>query len=369
MRKNLATNRTAIVRDLLVWYDQMKRKLPWRETSDPYRIWVSEVMLQQTQVDTVIPYYHRFLTAFPDLETLARAPLQEVLKIWENLGYYSRARNLHVSAGIIVTRFGGRVPDEEKALKTLPGIGPYTAGAILSIAYGQATPAIDGNVRRILCRLFALQDPVDHPQTQKQLDQIASGLVPRNRPGDYNQALMDLGATICRAKMPGCAPCPLTVHCRSHAMGSQDLLPIMTKRAPVPLRQAAAAVIRDRMGRLLMVQRPASGLLASLWTFPGGFFQDSGDRGIMLKKRVLEDLGLYVRIGPLLTSVHHAYTHFRIALHAYEARITKVQSTTCPAWVWASPEDLAKMPLSKIDRMLIKAILDIGEENIDTSEI
>ena len=360
MTKSFNTIRNAIVRDLLSWYDEAKRPLPWRETSDPYRIWISEIMLQQTQVDTVIPYYHRFLEAFPTVDDLARAPFQDVLKRWENLGYYSRARNLHAAAAIIVTQFGGAVPSDLQSLRKLPGIGPYTAGAILSIAFGQAVPAVDGNIRRILCRLFAMQDAINHPRMVKRLQQTAADLVPPKRPGDYHQALMDLGATVCRAKDPACLICPLRVHCRSQRMNLQNIIPASPPRSPLPHREAVAAIIRDRSGRVLMVQRPASGLLASLWSFPGGFLQDSNDRAITLKQFVQEALDIRIRVGLPLASVNHAYTHFRTTLYAYDARITKgaSRSLTTGNWLWASPETLQDLPLAKIDRMIAKIVFE-----------
>jgi len=208
MMKDADKIKNLLNRKLLTWYRRNQRSLPWRKTSDPYRKWISEIMLQQTQVDTVIPYYHRFLKAFPTVSALARAPLQDVLKAWENLGYYSRARNIHAAAKVIVEKFGDQIPDNLEEIKTLPGIGEYSAGAILSIAYGQALPAVDGNVRRILCRLFAIRQPADDAQEQKQLQNLAASLIPVKHPGDFNQALMDLGATICKAKNPGLFPLP-----------------------------------------------------------------------------------------------------------------------------------------------------------------
>ncbi len=181
-------------------------------------------MLQQTQVDTVIPYYHRFLKAFPTVSSLARAPLQNVLKAWENLGYYSRARNIHAAAKVIVEKFGGQVPDNLEVIKTLPGIGEYSAGAILSIAYGQTLPAVDGNVRRILCRLFAIRKPMDDTREQKKLQKLAASLIPAKNPGDFNQALMDLGATICKAKNPDCSRCPVANLCQARLHDLQNVL-------------------------------------------------------------------------------------------------------------------------------------------------
>jgi A/G-specific adenine glycosylase len=344
---------------LLAWYRRNQRSLPWRGISDPYRIWISEIMLQQTQVDTVIPYYHRFLKAFPTVSSLAHAPLQDVLKAWENLGYYSRARNIHAAAKVIVEKFGGQIPDNWEEIKSLPGVGQYTAGAILSIVYGQAHPAVDGNVRRILCRLFAIRKPVDGSREQKQLQMLAASLIPVKHPGDFNQALMDLGATICKAKNPDCSRCPVSNLCQARLHNLQNVLPITRKTPAIPRRQAAAAVIRNSEGMLLVVQRPASGLLASLWKLPGGFIKSGEDTENSLRRSVKEELGISIQVGKHLASVNHTYTHFRITLQAYECLLLKgtPRSIGCQNWRWVLLIDLKKLPLSKIDRMVMTTIL------------
>jgi A/G-specific adenine glycosylase len=355
MIKDIHKIKSPLGRQLLAWYRRNERSLPWRKTNEPYRIWISEIMLQQTQVDTVIPYYHRFLKAFPTVSSLARAPLQKVLKTWENLGYYSRARNIHVAAKVIVEKFGGQIPDNLEEIKTLPGIGQYSAGAILSIAYGQAIPAVDGNVHRILCRLFAIRKPVDDTQEQKQLQELAASLIPAKYPGDFNQALMDLGATICKAKNPDCSRCPVACHCQARLHDLQNVLPITRKAPTIPHRQAAAAVIHNSKGMLLVVQRPASGLLASLWKLPGSFIKSDEDTKISLMRSVKEELGISIRPGKHLASVNHTYTHFRITLHAYECSLLKgaPKPLGCQNWRWASLTDLKKLPLSKIDRIIV----------------
>jgi len=358
MPKNPPETGGLLARRLLAWYRRRGRALPWRETNDPYRIWVSEIMLQQTRVDTVIPYYERFLKQFPDVLTLARAPLQDVLKAWENLGYYSRARHLHKSAKLIAGRFGGRIPDTLEDILTLPGIGTYTAGAILSIAYGRAVPAVDGNVRRILSRVFAVGNPINDPVEQRHFFERAVTLVPEKRAGDFNQALMDLGATICRTKNPACGACPLAAMCLAHCLGLQDRLPVSRKPPAIPHRQAVAAVLRNREGRLLIVQRPASGLLASLWKLPGGFLKNNENPQAGLRRLVGEELGLVIRVGKKIASADHAYTHFRATLQVYEGfRFNgKPAARGCQDWRWASGTVLKKLPLSKIDRMAVNLI-------------
>ena len=355
MIKDASKIKNLLGRRLLAWYKRHQRTLPWRETNDPYRIWISEIMLQQTQVDTVIPYYGRFLITYPDVYSLARASLTQVLKVWENLGYYSRARNIHAAARMIVDRFDGRIPDTPEAIKTLPGIGEYSAGAILSIAYGQALPAVDGNVRRILSRVLAIRQPVDAPGEQKKLRELAATLVPAKHPGDFNQALMDLGATICRAKNPDCPGCPIASFCRARLLDLQNILPITRKAPATPRRLASAAVIRNQEGKLLLVQRPTTGLLASLWKLPGGFVEAGENMKSSLRQRVKNELGIAIRVGKEVACVNHAYTHFRLTLHAYEAVLWKgePEALACGQWRWATLADLKKLPLSKIDRMVI----------------
>jgi A/G-specific adenine glycosylase len=355
MMKDADKIKSPLGRQLLAWYRRNQRSLLWRKTNDPYRIWISEIMLQQTQVDTVIPYYHRFLKTFPTVSSLARSPLQKVLKVWENLGYYSRARNMHAAARMIVEKFDGRIPDNWEEIKTLPGIGQYTAGAILSIAYGQAIPAVDGNVRRILCRLFAIRKPVDNTREQKQLQKLAASLIPAKHPGYFNQALMDLGATICKAKNPDCSRCPIACQCQARLHDLQNVLPITRKAPAIPHRQVAAAVIRNSKGMLLVVQRLASGLLASLWKLPGGFIKADEDMKNSLRRGVKEELGISIRPGKYLASVNHTYTHFRITLQAYECHLLKgsPKPIGCQNWRWATFNDLKKLPLSKIDRMIV----------------
>ena len=356
--KYAAKIKNPLRRKLLAWYRHHQRSLPWRSTNDPYRIWISEIMLQQTRVDTVIPYYERFIKSFPDVRTLADAPVQDVLKIWENLGYYSRARNIHAASRIIVDRWGGQIPDKPEEIKILPGIGDYTAGAILSIAYGLAVPAVDGNVRRILCRLFAIRNFADDPGQQKKLHDLASILVHGKYPGNFNQALMDLGAMICKAKNPDCRICPVGLICRARLSGLQDSLPITRKAPAIPHKLGVAAVILNAGGKLLIVQRPAAGLLASLWKLPGGFVHDGKNIKKCLRDCVKEELNISIAAGNCLASVKHTYTHFHLTLQAFKCRLLKgdPEARTCQNWRWATASQLVKLPMSKIDRKILAEI-------------
>ncbi|MEO0565903.1 MAG: A/G-specific adenine glycosylase, partial [Chloroflexota bacterium] len=256
---------------LLAWYDDNRADLPWRESPpNPYHVWLSEIMLQQTQIETVKPYYAAFLDAFPTVHDLAAAPLDHVLKLWEGLGYYSRARNLHKAAKVIANELDGEFPSTADGLRALPGVGPYTAGAVASIAFNEAAPVLDGNVIRVFARLDDLGDDVRQTATKNTLWDLAADRVHPTRPGDYNQALMELGQTYCRPKSPDCAGCPVQMHCEAFIAGTQAERPVKAKRAPTPHYDVAAGMVWNNSGEVLIAQRPLDGLLGGLWEFPGG---------------------------------------------------------------------------------------------------
>jgi A/G-specific adenine glycosylase len=291
----------AIARALLDHFDAHRRTLPWRETDDPYAIWVSEVMLQQTRVETVIPYYRRWLDRFPTIDDLARAEPDSVLREWQGLGYYSRARNLHRAARVVRERYGGRVPEEAEKLRSLPGVGEYTAGAVASIAFGEPVPAVDGNVRRVLARVYDLENP-----TPGALRRLATGLVPRDRPGDHNQALMELGATICTHRSPACDRCPLTTWCRAWRLGVQEERPAPRPQKPLPEETVATRVVVRCDGALLLVRRPEGGLLGGMWEFPG--LERAGRSGAATVAGVLERSEPVAELEPIT----HTFSHKRI---------------------------------------------------------
>jgi A/G-specific adenine glycosylase len=353
-----------ITRQILAWYDRNHRELPWRRTRDPYRIWVSEIMLQQTQVETVIPFYHRFLARFPTLQDLADASLDEVLKFWENMGYYARARHMHESAKRILRCFDGEIPRTWKELISLPGIGVYTAGSVLSIAYGQRVPAVDGNVRRVLSRIFAIDVPIDSIETERYLQQLARELLPAEDPGAFNQALMDLGAIVCSPKRPHCPNCPVQNLCLARKKGLQDILPKRRTRRPVPHVFGGAGVIVDAQGRMLVVRRPNTGLLGGLWKLPGGLQEDGLSLSVSLKMHINRELGIDVRLGRLLATVKHVYTHFRMTMKAYQCscRECRPEALGCEDWHWAAPKDLHSLAFSKADRKVIDVLgLEVDE--------
>lgn len=338
---------------LLNWYAQNARRLPWREQPDPYRVWVSEVMLQQTRVETVIPYYERWMARFPTLRSLAGAPEQVVLSAWEGLGYYSRARNLHRAAQQVMAEHGGDLPRDVLALRRLPGIGRYTAGAIASIAFGLDEPTLDGNIRRVLARLFDLRLPTRSSQGEAELWRLAAKYLPAGKASQYNQALMDLGASVCTPRQPDCSHCPLVEMCLAYQLGVQEARPVKEARPSVPHHIVTAAVIQ-RNGTVLIAQRPPNGLLGGLWEFPGGKLQPGEDLAGCLKREIREELGVQIEVGGQLGIYRHAYTHFRVTLHAFICNLVQgePQKLGHTDLAWAAPETLANYPMGKIDRAI-----------------
>lgn len=328
---------------LLAWYAVSGRVLPWRQTRDPYRIWLSEIMLQQTTVAAVIPYYEKFLAAFPAVEALAAAPVEAVIELWAGLGYYRRARNLHAAALQVVEAHGGRFPERLEEIQALPGVGRSTAGAILSIAFDRRAPILDGNVRRVLCRLFALQLPPRSAAAEKRLWAWAEELTPELRPHDYAQAIMDLGATVCLPGAPDCDACPLSPLCEARRLGLARELPLKGKKKEVPLvRQVALALWRN--GRLLVRRRPFEGMLQGLWEFPviERLPDEEADAAALRLLHEQGGVGTPRRLG----EIRHAYSHFRLELDLWSAplppggRIAEQGESR-----WLSPAELEETPL------------------------
>ncbi len=333
---------TLVSEQLLAWYDKAGRSLPWRGTSDPYRIWLSEIMLQQTGVAAVIPYYERFLTRFPDTAALASASVEEVVELWAGLGYYSRARNLHKAAVALMEEHGGAFPATVAGLQALPGVGRSTAGAVAAIAFGVRAPILDGNVRRVLARLFALREDPRSSASEKKLWIWAETLTPAVRPGDYAQAIMDLGATLCTPRTPGCERCPLEALCRARGLGLEREIPVKQMKNKVPtVLQVALLIGRD--GRLLVRRRPLEGMLGGLWEFPSGVVPE-GRTPVQTASALGRDFGA----GELVPAggVVHAYSHFRLDLHLFRA---EVKETTRIAEEgesrWLTPAELSDWPL------------------------
>ena len=345
---------------LLVWFAANARDLPWRRNRTPYRVWVSEVMLQQTQVHSVVPYYERFLDRFPTVEALAGASLEEVLKIWEGLGYYARARRLHQAARQLLRSNDGALPERFEELRALPGVGAYTAGAIASLAFAEHVPAVDGNARRVLCRLFGIHDDVSRSATKRRLHDLAAGLLPSGQAGPFNEALIELGATVCTPRSPSCCRCTLRELCWAYARSEQEELPVRRPRRTTPHYDVTAAVTVRDDGAVLMAQRNVNDMLGGLWEFPGGKCEDGETLSQCLIREMKEELDVTVEVNGKLTVVEHAYTHFRITLHAFWCRLSdgEPRCLDCAAIQWVLPGDLDELPMSVADRKVARALRD-----------
>lgn len=313
---HLTTVKRSFRRALVAWYRREARDLPWRDNPGPYSVWLAEIIFQQTRINQGLPYFERFLEKFPDVHELARAKVDEVIKAWEGLGYYARARNLHKAAREIVEERGGEFPATAHEWETLPGVGRYTAGAIASIAFSEQVPVLDGNVKRVLARITNLEQSIDDGAVTARLWEWAAHLVRGKDPGDFNQAMMELGARVCTPRMPSCPTCPVQRYCLAFANGMQERLPIRREKKTVPHHEIVVGAVKKR-GRYLLGKRPDNGLLGGLWEFPGGKVRPGEPHELALAREMEEEIGIEVKIGGLLASVTHAYSHFRVTLNVY----------------------------------------------------
>lgn len=344
---------------LLSWYGQHKRDLPWRRTKDPYRIWVSEMMLQQTTVTAVVPFYERWFGLFPTVESLAGADLQKILKAWQGLGYYARARNLHKAAQLIVQEYGGVFPKDPVAVRALPGFGPYSTGSVLSIAYDLPLKIIDANVRRVVMRLLAIEGAADTRQ-DKAVDEFLGTVFPSKNAGDFNQALMELGALVCR-KEPSCLLCPVSRFCRAFEKGIQDIIPTPKQRV---IKDVNAVIAIIKKGDSFFIQkRPAKGLFADLWEFPGGKIEQGEAKAAALSREVREELGVKVVSSRPLFEVVQFYTQFRANLSVCLCE-TDPWPVTDAVHKWVGLKAIHQYPMpsgsAKIVEKLEKIFLDKG---------
>ncbi len=342
---------------LLAWYRAERRALEWRDSQDPYHIWVSEIMLQQTRVEQMGEYFSRFIRAFPTLGDLAAASEDQVLKAWEGLGYYARARNLHKAARHLLAQ-GGRLPDTYEGLLALPGIGPYTAAAISSIAFDRDHPVLDGNVARVLCRLLRVEEDPRRSAVRAGLIAAGEKLLAPGRARDFNQAMMELGARVCTPARPRCSQCPVRDHCRAfRELEDPAILPRKPPRRKRPHYQVAAGLIRKGR-KLLIAQRPSAGLLGGLWEFPGGKQEAGETLEECLAREIREELSIEIAVGERLCCVEHAYTHFSITLHAFAAQYLSGQPQTlgCASWRWVEPSELSAYAFSRADRRVIEQL-------------
>lgn len=352
-------DRTAFGNDLLDWFRREARDMPWRRTGDPYRIWISEVMLQQTRVDQAWGYYERFVKAFPSVEALATAPLDDLLRLWEGLGYYARARNLHRAAQEVVDRFGGSIPDEYNAFRSLPGVGPYTAAAVLSIAYGRSYAVLDGNVARVLARVFRIDEDVKNTRTRRLLQALADDLLVPSDPGAFNQALMEVGATVCTPRAPVCPKCPLHSVCRARQDGVQEKYPVTRPKPPIPHYDIAVGVVFNDANEVLIQRRPESAMLGGLWEFPGGKREPGEALEETCLRELREELNVEVSVERPICRISHAYTHFKITLYAYRCRLvsgTPAGPEGTPLR-WVCLADLSEYAFPRANRRLIDILM------------
>ncbi|MCL4305837.1 A/G-specific adenine glycosylase [bacterium] len=347
------------IRGLIDWFARNKRAMPWRKTRDPYKIWVSEILLQQTQVTTVEPYFQRFIRTFPTVEALANAPLDEVLKMWEGCGYYARARNLHKAAKQVLG-MGGKLPRSSAELKKLPGIGSYTSAAIASLAFGEATPVMDGNVERVMARVTGEGGLITEREVNARLKAAAESWMQAAvrsgfAPGDLNESLMELGATVCRPREALCSECPLKRVCIARkTLDDVTVLPRRRARAATPHYDIGAAIVRKN-GRILITKRPEHGMLGGLWEFPGGKKEHGETLEECVRREMLEELAIHVQVGELIASVKHAYTHFRITLHCFECEHIggKLKLLHAADAKWVRPSELSNYAFPKADRVVL----------------
>jgi A/G-specific adenine glycosylase len=344
-------------RRLLEWFARYQRRLPWRDDPRPYYVWLSEVMLQQTQVETVIPYFKRFIQAFPDMQALAAAEQQAVLKCWEGLGYYSRARNLHRAAQVIVQTYNGTLPQEAQVLQQIPGFGPYTAAAVSSIAFGHPVPVVEGNVLRVFCRFWGIETDIRQPQVKAALQSRLEPFIATAPPSTFNQAIMELGALLCRPTSPHCTVCPLATDCVAFQDGRTMELPVKSKRKPVPHHHIAVAIIW-KQDSILIGRRRQDRMLGGLWEFPGGRQQPGEDLAETARRKVAAETGVQIRLDQPYCQVNHGYTHFKITLTAFRGVWLSGNATpmTHDELRWVHPNHLEAYPFPKTGMRVIEAM-------------
>ena len=348
MQRNLK-----FVSNLTHWYRKNARDLPWRRTRDPYKIWISEIMLQQTTVNAVIPYYERWIKEFPSVHDAAKARLQKILKSWQGLGYYSRARNIHKAAKIICRKYQGKLPDDPQKIRALPGFGPYTTGAVLSIAFDKREPIIDANVRRVVMRILALEGLAD-PSRDGQINEFLNETLPQKEAGNFNQALMELGALVCRGREPLCLLCPVREFCSAYQKGIQEIIPTPKKSIVKDLNVAVGILRRD--GHYFIQKRPSTGLLADLWEFPGGKIETGETPKEALRRELKEEIGISVKEVQPLMEVIHFYTQFRVKLHVFTCQ-TKSYPQMDSTRKWVTPRGLSKFPMPSGSAKIVERLI------------
>ncbi|OGW95747.1 MAG: A/G-specific adenine glycosylase [Omnitrophica WOR_2 bacterium GWC2_45_7] len=334
---------------LISWYKKNARSLPWRKTKDPYKIWISEVMLQQTTVNAVIPYYERWVREFPSIADVSQAPLQKILKLWQGLGYYQRAKNIHKSAKIVCDGYAGQLPEEAESLRRLPGFGPYTTGAVLSIAFNKRYPIIDANVRRVIMRVLAIKGCADTTQDKRILEFLHQTM-PHRDIGIFNQGLMELGALICRNRQPLCLLCPVKQNCAAYRKGVQEIIPTPKKRN---IQDIAAAIgILERNGHYFIQKRPSHGLLADLWEFPGGKLGEGETALQAIRREIKEELGCELEKAEHIMNLRHFYTSFRVHLYVFRCKLKSYPSGD-QTHQWVTLKELSNYPMPSGNAKLV----------------
>lgn len=363
-------------KNLLDWYQTHKRDLPWRRSKNPYYIWISEVMLQQTRVDTVIPYFHRFIDQFPTVEALATAPEENVLKAWEGLGYYSRARNLQTAVREVHERYDGIVPQNKEEISSLKGVGPYTSGAILSIAYNKPEPAVDGNVMRVLSRYFLIEEDIMKPATRTKMEKLARELILEGTASDFNQALMELGAMVCTPRSPHCLTCPVMAHCSAREAGMEEALPIKKKAKPPRPELRAVALIEgtgENEGKWLIRQRPQEGLLARMWELPHVAWKSEGwnsdeDNRSELRQALVDQEQISIQPNEWFMDTEHIFSHIVWKMKVYRAKLSNAnRSSHGGEWIpfhyrWVGPEELDQYAFPNVFIRIMKEWQERNEE-------
>lgn len=349
---------SAFHRDLVRWFERCRRSFPWRTNRTPYRVWISELMLQQTRAAAVSPYFQRFIKRFPSPRALARAPRRDVLKLWEGLGYYARARNAQDAAKLLVAHFRGEFPRTRDGLLSLPGIGGYTAAAIGSLALGLDLAVVDGNVARVLSRVMAYERDAASSAGKKKLQSWATGLLMPGKAGLSNESLMELGALVCAPRNPACHECPLRGVCKAFAKGNPERYPVKKKKAKVPHKIVGAGIVIGRAGRILIAQRQETSMLGGLWEFPGGTLEKGETMPECIRRELKEELGIETNVGQRLLIVHHTYSHFTIDLHVHWAWIIqgRPRAIHCADFAWVRPQEMKQYPFSKADLQIVRCL-------------
>jgi A/G-specific adenine glycosylase len=352
---------------ILEWYHTHKRAMPWRDNPEAYRVWISEIMLQQTRVDQATPYFNRFIERFPDIQALAEADQQDVLKVWEGLGYYSRARNLHETAKRIWTEFGGRFPESYEQILDLKGVGPYTAAAISSIVFNLPHAVVDGNVIRLITRYAGIREDVRSQKVKNQVQELADEWLSKEHPGDFNQAMMEMGAMICTPRKPDCPSCPLQLNCVAYQTVQTDSIPYKSPPKKKPHHHIAVGILQRDDEKVLIALRPEDAMLGGLWEFPGGKQEENEDIEYTLKRELKEELDVETEIIRPFMNLKHTYSHFSITLHAFLCRIKSGEPKPKDSQEirWVARNELSDYPFPKANKTLTEKLMDDNQKNLE----